>query len=52
MTREEFEAGYAARSGITTDELRGQGRRAVPCGCGADMCEGWAMERHCQEDQP
>jgi len=47
MTREEFEAGYAARSGITVEELRGAGRQAVPCDCGSDMCEGWAIEsRH------
>lgn len=43
MTWEEFESSYAARSGITVAELHSLGRRAVPCDCGDDMCEGWAM---------
>lgn len=43
MTREEFEAAYAARSGVTVAELHSLGRHAVPCDCGSDMCEGWAM---------
>lgn len=44
VTREEFEAAYAARSGITVTGLHDLGREAVPCGCGSDMCQGWAIE--------
>ena len=49
MTRDEFEAWYAARSGITVAQLRAYGRYAEPCDCDADMCQGWAMG-HQQED--
>jgi len=42
VTAEEFEAAYAARSGITVAELRAAGRIVVPCDCGNEMCEGWA----------
>lgn len=41
MTGEEFEAAYAARSGITVDSLRGLGRVVLPCDRGEDGCEGW-----------
>lgn len=43
MTREDFEAFYAARSGGTVAELHSLGRHAVPCDCDSDMCQGWAM---------
>ena len=43
MTRYEFEAAYAARSGITVERLHQAGRYAEPCDCGDDICEGWAM---------
>jgi len=39
----EFEAGYAARSGISVAELHALGRSARPCHCGADDCRGWQM---------
>lgn len=41
MTAEEFEKQYAARSGITVEQLREMGRIVAPCHCGEDMCEGW-----------
>ncbi len=41
MTADEFEAGYAARAGITVDALRALGRVVRPCHCGEDGCEGW-----------
>ena len=45
----EFEAAYAARSGVTVDWLHAHGRYAERCDCGEEMCEGWAMA-HPQED--
>jgi hypothetical protein len=45
MTREEFEAAYAQRSGITVEALRAIGRVVRPCSCGADECEGWQSVR-------
>ena len=47
--RDEFEAQYAARSGVTVAQLHAYGRYAEPCNCGNDECEGWAMG-HQQED--
>jgi len=47
--RDEFEAQYAARSGVTVAQLHAYGRYAEPCSCGNDECEGWAMG-HQQED--
>jgi hypothetical protein len=41
MTRDEFERGYCARSGVTVEWFR-QHRVALPCACEADGCEGWA----------
>lgn len=43
MTREEFEQGYAERSGVSVEWLREHGREARPCDCGEDICEGWQM---------
>lgn len=43
MTKDEFEQGYAARSGVTVDWLHDHGRRGGPCCCGEDDCEGWQM---------
>lgn len=43
MTAEEFEAAYAARSGVTIQQLRTLGRYAEPCDCGDAACEGWVM---------
>lgn len=42
MTREEFIAGYCARSGVTWEWLS-QYRKVLPCECGEDICDGWAM---------
>lgn len=41
LTAEEFEAGYAARSKRTVEELRAIGRVVKPCECGDDGCQGW-----------
>jgi hypothetical protein len=43
MTLDEFEAAYAANSGITVEQLHRLGRHAAPCDCGDDMCVGWQM---------
>lgn len=43
MTKDEFEQGYAERSGLTVQELHEMGRYAVPCNCGYEGCSGWAM---------
>ena len=45
----EYEAAYAARSGVTVADLHRFGRYAEPCGCGGAGCEGWAMG-HQHED--
>ena len=42
-TKDEFEKGYADRSGVTVGWLHQQGQGAVPCSCGEDDCKGWAM---------
>ncbi len=41
MTKQEFEAGYIGRSGIT-QESYDKDTVTLPCACGADNCEGWA----------
>jgi hypothetical protein len=41
MTAEEFEAGYAERSGLTVDALRRLGFVVRPCSCGETGCHGW-----------
>jgi hypothetical protein len=51
MTREEFVQGYMARSKMTGWRLEGDlvhisenwKMYALPCRCGEDGCEGWAM---------
>jgi hypothetical protein len=43
ITREEFEAGYAERSGVTVGWLHEHGRYAEPCDCRSGECTGWAM---------
>jgi hypothetical protein len=50
MTREEFENGYAERSGVTVEWLKEHGREARPCDCGEEGCEGWQMA-HIREAQ-
>lgn len=49
MTREEFEKGYASRSGCTVEQLHSWGRFAEPCSCGTTGCNGWQMG-HQHED--
>lgn len=48
MTAEEFEALYAARSGITVAELRAAGRVVIACHCGGRDCLGWESTRPCK----
>lgn len=52
MTREDFINAYATRSGLTSKAagigLLSSGDRdgrmiALPCACGGEDCEGWAM---------
>ena len=43
MTKEEFERGYAERSGMTVERLHQLGQAAVPCDCDYEACEGWGM---------
>jgi len=43
MIAEEFEAAYAAMSGVTVAFLHRWGRYAAPCDCGDSMCEDWVM---------
>lgn len=41
LTADEFERGYAERSGITVERLRELGRVVRPCACQEDGCPGW-----------
>lgn len=43
MTADEFERGYAERSGVTVEWLHENGREVRPCDCDNDVCEGWQM---------
>lgn len=43
MNREEFERGYAERSGMTIEQLSYWGRYAERCDCGDENCGGWQM---------
>jgi hypothetical protein len=42
--RRRFERGYAKRSGVTVKWLHTHGRRAAPCDCDYEGCEGWQMD--------
>lgn len=42
MTKEEFEKGYCERSGITLEEYH-ETQVTLPCSCGYEDCEGWAV---------
>ena len=44
MTKEEFEAYYAAESGMTLAQLHESGLGAAPCDCGAYYCKRWQMK--------
>lgn len=45
MTEQEFIERYCERSGVTWEDLS-RHRVALPCKCGDDSCEGWAMVRN------
>jgi hypothetical protein len=40
---QEFEEGYAKRSGVTVEWLHSRGQFGAPCDCGEDGCSGWQM---------
>lgn len=42
-TAAEFEAAYAARSGVSVEFFRKRGRYPEYCACGGASCEGWVM---------
>lgn len=51
MTADAFEQQYAARSGISVEQLRALGRIVRPCHCDGDGCEGWqSVSRATAED--
>lgn len=41
LTQDEFERGYAERSGMSIEEFRAW-RIGLPCGCEDESCPGWA----------
>jgi len=43
LTEDQFERGYAKRSGISLKRLHELGKFAVPCDCGVGGCQGWVM---------
>ena len=43
MNREQFESGYAERSGLSVEHLRNLGMHAIPCDCDEPECRGWQM---------
>ena len=43
MSKDEFEANYAERSGMTVERLRELGQYAAPCDCDYEHCQGWQM---------
>ena len=51
-TYDKFIDGYCSRSGVSWAWLSGpEGMRvALPCACGDDECEGWAMVRNDPHD--
>ena len=49
MTKGEFEASYAEASGLSVDELQGNGLVAVPCYCKEEGCKGWKMVRESEK---
>ena len=42
MTKEEFIDAYCKRSNVSWESLS-QWRVPLPCACGEDECDGWAM---------
>ena len=49
MTREEFEQGYAERSGVTVEWLHAHNQHGSLCFCGEDGCKGWQMMTRVEE---
>lgn len=43
LTVEQFEEGYASRSGMTVERLYAVGLQGEPCVCGNESCPGWQM---------
>lgn len=43
MTKDEFERGYAERSGVTIEWLHEHGQTAALCDCDQEGCMGWQM---------
>ena len=52
MTKDEFEKGYAKRSGVTVEWLHNHNRFGAPCDCGEDECNGWQMKHISTPNQP
>jgi len=48
LTKFQFVKNYAERSGITEDQLM-KNQVALPCDCGHEKCEGWAMVQNNRE---
>ena len=44
MTKDEFEKGYAERSGMTLEHFREIGLHGVPCECDYEHCTGWKVD--------
>ncbi len=42
-SKEEFEQGYADRSGMTLQKLLELGGHGEPCECDYEKCRGWQM---------
>lgn len=51
MTRQEFEAQYAAKSGVTLQWLWDEGQISLPCDCGEEGCQGWQMRAWASLDE-
>ena len=49
MTKEKFEDGYISRSKVTK-EFYDRHFVTVPCNCGEDVCDGWAVKHHEEEE--
>lgn len=45
ITKQEFIKRYCERNGVTPEGLA-RHRVVLPCGCGDDSCEGWALVRN------
>lgn len=43
LTKEQFVAAYAQRSGMTVERLRELNQEVRPCDCGDEQCQGWQL---------